>query len=199
MEGPSSEVVDRYIQDNATPESYDEVARVEADQLWNDTSEGFALYPSGGRRCFRLACGDRLHIEFEIEAPKPLPEATVGITIASPKAEKIVSMSSRVQNVPSEPGPSRLWRVSCDMGRIPLNVGTYYAHVYVGNTGFDYARFSEVFKIVVREHDVFGCGRPLPPYEAWGGMYWAPEWSIRPSSVEAPSLMPACSGAPPLG
>jgi hypothetical protein len=79
------------------------------------------------------------------------------------------------------PGPSHRWRVECDLGAIPLNAGSYVARVYVGDGLRDVARFSNAFVIHVIEHDVFGWGNKLPPVHAWGAVYWAPRWAIRPS------------------
>ena len=92
----------------------------------------------------------------------------------------MITMSSKVQNVRSIGGKSPSWKVICDMGSIPLNAGNYFVIVHVGNGIRDVARFSNAFTLRVQEHDVFGWGNSLPNVEAWGPMYWAPQWEIRP-------------------
>ena len=70
------------------------------------------------------------------------------------------------------------------MGQLPLNAGSYFADVYLGNGSRDVARFTRAFSIKIREHDVFGWGNSLPPRTAWGHLYWAPTWHI--ASIQEP-------------
>jgi lipopolysaccharide transport system ATP-binding protein len=181
MDGTSEAVVGRYIALHEEALSGERRHRIESDPTWKDTSRGFFLYPRGERAEMAVDCGDDIVLEFEVESPKDLEEATVGIVVVTTAGEKIASMSSKVQNVASAPGPSRRWSVRCDMGRLPLNAGIYRLHVYFGNGGFDFARFTSALAIKVREHDVFGWGNPLPPVESWGSIYWEPRWEIAPA------------------
>src|SRR5262249_43757906 len=124
--------------------------------------------------------GDSISLEFEIEAPTPFSQATVGVSLINSSGDPIVAMSSKVQNIPRISISSRFWRVNCDMGPIPLNAGNYFARIYVGDGKRDYCRFSNVFNIRVVEKDVFGWGASLPPVESWGALYWVPRWQIEP-------------------
>jgi lipopolysaccharide transport system ATP-binding protein len=182
MDGPSSPVVECYIDQCNEITLAEEQEKIAADLQWRDTGdgEGFFLYPKNGRTRLSLLCGEELTLRFDIEAPRPISEVTVGVAITSRAEEPVVTMSSKIQNLPSAAGQSRFWQVCCDMGRLPLNAGSYLAHIYVGNAVSDYARFTSAFTIQVREHDVFGWGKPLPGREAWGSVYWAPDWDIRP-------------------
>jgi len=127
-----------------------------------------------------VSCGDPVRLEFDIEAPRPLAEVTAGIVLRNLMGEPVVGMSSRVQNMPRVSSPSRFWRVSCDMGSLPLNAGTYLAGVYVGKGDREVARFSNAILIRVVEKDVFGWGSVLPGLRSWGPIYWAPRWDIEP-------------------
>ena len=183
MFGPSAEVIDHYMhQYETTPEM--RIGKIEADHDFFSVGEGFSLCPKDQRTTFSVLCGQPIEVEFDIEAPKPLSEVTSGITIFAGNGERVVSMSSKVQNVSSAPGVSRNWTIRCDLGQLPLNAGTYYGTVYIGDRGVDVARFSKVFAINVGEHDVFGWGNGLPSIGAWGPMYWAPKWHISPGASE---------------
>lgn len=185
MDGSADAVVARYTRHFEDALRSGGRATVEADakppvRVLGASGRGFLLHHRNGTGEVTIDCGDPLTVDFDIESPEPMPETTVSITIASTVGDPIVSMSSKVQNVPSAPGPGKRWRVRCDMGRLPLNAGLYSVRVHVGNGTFDMARFSNAFALNVREHDVFGWGKNLPPVRAWGSMYWAPQWDIRP-------------------
>jgi len=181
-EGAAATVVDQYIAQYEEADLEDLCERIEGDrQAWLGRGEGFFLIPQDKCKYLSLLCGDAVTIEFDVEAPKPLRAATVGISIVGPADERVISMSSKVQNIPSAAGFSRFWRVRCEMGHLPLNAGTYFASVWIGNGMHDVARFSKAFTIGVREHDVFGWGNRLPSSQHWGPMYWAPKWDIRPA------------------
>ena len=181
MQGSPDNVISLYssrFQDVLLEGSAD---RIEADrhQLFAGIT-GFFLHPKDSRRDLSLLCGDTVKIEFDIEAPKSISQVTSGIQIVTMMGDPVITMSSKVQNVPSIVGLSRFWRVVCDMGRLPLNAGRYFVHVHIGCGGRDVAKFSNAFSLTVQEHDVFGWGKSLPGEKPWGSMYWAPQWNIRP-------------------
>jgi lipopolysaccharide transport system ATP-binding protein len=184
LDGPSDDVVAHYVKKyDAPPEMHG--GRIEADSDWSFDGGGYSLSPKDQCASLSILCGEAVDLEFEIEAPKSMSETTVGITVvsgSSGSSERVVSMSSKVQNLSSAPGASRFWNIKCSLGRLPLNAGTYYLDVYVGNGVYDVARFGRAFALLVREHDVFGWGNSLPPARDWGSMYWAPQWDIRPLS-----------------
>ncbi len=128
-----------------------------------------------------MACGEPLVLRFDLQAPKPLSRATIDIRVVNAAGEIVLGMSNKVQNVPSAPGRSERWRVRCDLGRIPLNAGTYAIRVQAGDGVSDFARFAHAFTIQVLENDVFGWGKGLPPPRVWGAVFWAPSWDIRPA------------------
>ena len=143
-------------------------------------AKGFWLHVKKADRVIAISCGDPIELEFEVEAPEPIPETMIGITLVDVAGDAVVSMSSKLQNLKSVDGVSRVWKVACNMGAIPLNAGTYFTRVHVGDRGSEYCKFSNVFAIKVAEKDVFGCGKPLPDSQSWGPLYWAPEWDIAP-------------------
>ncbi len=180
-DGPADEVVDKYVQRFESTLQDDGPGRVAADEdsSVRGGSEGFFLFSEGPLHR-SVYCGDPLVWEFGLELPEEQDRVTVGLTFALAAGGKIVSMSSKVQNVPSEPGSSRLWRVRCDLGEIPINAGQYTVTVHVGNAERDVARFTDALHLEVLPRDVWGWGNRLPHRRAWGAMYWAPHWSIRP-------------------
>ena len=180
MQGPPDRVIANYVAQFEKVNVEKHNGPIEADSQWQSASgEGFLLHMKDNGQYITTLCGDTIKIEFDIEAPKALSEVTVGITFVTGLDNKVVSMSSKVQNVPTVSGHSRFWKVRCDLGRLPINVGTYHAFLYIGNGTHDVARFSNAFSITVQEHDVFGWGNRLPGVEHWGPMYWAPKWEIR--------------------
>jgi len=180
IEGPSEKVIYHYLDQQQETGSEKMPARIEADRDYFNWIDGFSLNAAQGRN-LSLNCGDPIILEFAVESMKELSEITVGITVTTATDVKVVSMSSKVQQVSSASGPSRVWWVSCDLGRLPLNAGTYFARVYVGNGDLDVARFSKAVTLHIRENDVFGWGNSLPDAENWGPLYWAPRWNIRPN------------------
>jgi lipopolysaccharide transport system ATP-binding protein len=178
-DGPSDSVVGQYINQVNKATEEQRSGRIEADH-----GEGFVLHHKGNSGVISMFCGDPVTLEFDIEAPRPLTETEtrIGITIVTQTGDPLMSMSSLVQQVPSEPGTSQLWRIRCDMGRLPINTGTYYASMDVGHDdrGSRTATFTKALTIIVLEHDVFGWGRGLPSPRWWGPLYWAPQWDIRP-------------------
>jgi len=174
--GPSDEVVSQYVQQFERRAAESEFSVVRADR-----GEGTLTNPPPHQGHVIVRCGDPIALDFEMEYPQPLDQATAGIVILNAEHARVVSMSSLVQNVPSRPGPSCRWKVHCDMGRIPLNAGTYYTVVYLADERREIARFSNAQMLTVGEHDVFGWGNRLPVAEHWGPFYWAPDWDIQPA------------------
>jgi hypothetical protein len=120
---------------------------------------------------------------------------SVGALIVSTTGERIVGMSSKVQRIRTISSPSRRWAVRCDMGKLPLNAGTYFVHVYIGNGAVDVARFLQPFEIRIGENDVFGWGNSVPAQTAWGPFYWAPSWQI--ASTADPHVADVQAGVAP--
>lgn len=177
-DGRSEEVVTGYVEEFESAAPRPSCEKIAPDANFNDPPQGFFLYPKDQSVNISILCGDSIAIEFDVQSSRTLSEATAGIGIFSGSGEPIITMSSKVQNIRTSAAPSRFWRVRCDMGRLPLNAGTYYATIHVGNGMNDIARFTRAFVINVREHDVFGWGNGLPPRSAWGPMYWTPAWNI---------------------
>lgn len=187
-EGPPAAIVDLYIAQFEEVSPGDRSTRIEADRdFFGISGEGFLLHHGDQVRQVALVCGQALAVEFVVETPKPLSEASVGITITKVTGEPVVSMSSKVQGIPSVNGFSRFWKVHCDMGHLPLNADTYSVDVYLGNGIHDVARFSKAVTLRVLEHDVFGWGNKLPSVRWWGPVYWAPKWNIRPTDWKSPT------------
>ncbi len=180
-DGPSESVVDRYIDQSKQMTAEHRHGRIVADH-----GEGFVLHHKDNCGDITIFCGDPITSEFNIEAPQALSEtkAGIGITIFTHTGDPLVSMSSNVQKAPRAMWRSRFWRVRCDMGRLPINAGTYFASVYVGDGLRMFARFSNAITIRVLEHDVFGWGHALPPASYWGPIYWAPEWDIQATELD---------------
>lgn len=176
-EGPSDKVANYYIDQIIDGRRERHPRTIEA-----DPGEEFLLHQVDDCEDITIRCGDPITVEFDIEATKPLPETEVGIVIviATLSGKPIVSMGSLVQRVPTMSGPSRLWRVRCDMGRLPINAGTYLAGVFVVDELHSIGQFRNAMTIRIMEHDVFGWGKSLPSATYWGPMYWAPQWDIRP-------------------
>jgi lipopolysaccharide transport system ATP-binding protein len=175
-DGPTNSVVELYVNKYAQPARADASLGIHAEE-----DDRFILHLPDGRDRVSIFCGEPLSFEFLIDVPLPIPssEAGIGVMILSNTGEPIVSMSSLVQRIATS-GTSRRWQVRCDLGRLPINAGTYFANVHIGN-GQRSEKFVNAVKIEVLEHDVFGSGQSLPSPSQWGPMYWAPQWEIRPA------------------
>ena len=175
MDGPAESVVEHYIQTVGTRQTANRSGPRQP-----DAGDGFVLHPRNPVGDLTMFCGDPMVLDFDLEARRPPIDTTVGVSIkiTTPAGDPLVSMDSVVQRAGYIQGNSRRWNVRCDLGRIPLNAGTYfvwvYACVYVNNTVKSYAQFTNAFAIHVLEHDVFGWGTSLPRSRYWGPLYWAP-------------------------
>ncbi len=182
-DGPTDRVVDYYLEQRSQPTGLYRSNRIQADH-----GKGFVLCHKENLGDLTIFCGDPITLEFDIEAPRALSEAAVGIgiSITTAAGDRVISMNSLVQGSESTAGLSRLWRVRCDMGRLPLNAGSYFAGIVVGDAQHSApaAKFEQAFTIHVMEYDVFGWGSSLPSPRWWGPMYWAPQWDIQPMSDE---------------
>ncbi len=182
-DGPADRVVDYYVDQQSRTTVLHKSNRVEADY-----GKGFVLHRQENRGEVTLFCGDPITLEFSIEAPRPLSEAQagIGVSIITAIGERVVSMSSLVQQAPTTPGLSRFWGVRCELGHLPLNAGAYFVEVDVGDAQRSNraAKFTQAFTLHVMENDVFGWGSSLPSPRWWGPMYWAPQWVIQPMSDE---------------
>jgi lipopolysaccharide transport system ATP-binding protein len=180
-DGPADSVVELYVN------KYQPAHQTDSRGVHAEEDERFVLSVQEGRDRISMFSGEPLCLEFEIETPFPLPsaEAGIGVTITSNTGDPIVSMSSLVQRV-LRSGVSRRWKTRCDLGRLPINAGTYFANVYIGN-GERSEKFANAIRIEVLEHDVFGTGQSLPNSSHWGPMYWAPAWDIRAAESDEDS------------
>jgi lipopolysaccharide transport system ATP-binding protein len=183
LDGPAESVIERYLQQVG-----DHNAANRSGPRQPDVGEGFLFHAGATGGDLTIFCGEPLVLDFDIESLQPPIDTTVGIgiKITSPAGDPIISMDSVVQRAGYIKGQSRRWRVRCDLGRVPLNAGTYFvqatACVYVDHTVKRYAQFSNALAVHVLEHDVFGWGTSLPRSKYWGPMYWAPRWEIRPTA-----------------
>ncbi len=180
-DGPVDNVIDHYLNYNQVTHGH-QPRTVEPDQ-----GEGFILHHKENN-CgdITIFCGDPITLDFNLEVLNSHSNATVGIEIKilNRMGDPIVTMCSHVQRAACITGVSRFWTVRSDLGRLPLNAGTYFVNVFalvfVSNDVRSLARFRNAMTIRVLEHDVFGWGRGLPSPTYWGPMYWAPQWDIRP-------------------
>jgi lipopolysaccharide transport system ATP-binding protein len=174
-DGPPGEVVARYIDQHETARAEKRSKRIAADY-----GEGFFLHRSDELGDITILCGDPITLEFDIEAPKPLQEDEVGIgiQIVGKTGDPIVGMGTLAKEAPSVAESSRLWRVRCEMGNVPMYDGTYFVSVYVGNARHNRrnARFVHAFAIHVMPYDVVQWGNIMPRTPT----YWVPEWDIQP-------------------
>ncbi len=128
-DGPSDHVVDLYVNKYGQPARDDASLETRAEE-----DDRFVLRLGGERGRISMFCGDPLVLEFRIETPFPIPssDAGIGVTLVSNTGDPIVSMSSHIQGIVNSPSTSRFWDIRCDMGRLPLNAGTYFANVHIG-------------------------------------------------------------------
>lgn len=181
--GHIDDVVDRYNQLQG------ETLGDWRESLSGDTDFGddFVLRYATDGGMVSIDCGEPITLSYTIEAPRKITGVTSGITIRDRSGDPVMGMSSKVQAIASAEGDCERWSVRVDLGRIPLNAGTYSATIFVGDQHRDVARFSHAFTLVVREHDVFGWGNALPSATSWGHVFWSPQWQIEP--VEASDCM----------
>ena len=181
-DGPADEVVDGYLassRSSAPSAAHADLATED------DERSGFVLRVPRGRELL-LTCGDAMQLVFDIEAPAALAasEAGVAVTIDGSGGTPMVNMRSSVRDVEQPDGLSRRWRVRCDLGRLPLNAGSYYASVYLVDRIRTTAVFSQAIHIRVLDHETFGWGASLPGSRYWGPLFWEPRWRIEPAEAE---------------
>ena len=114
-----------------------------------------------------ISCGEPLVLEFEVDCPGAQASATADFVLYSLFDVPVVGGSSKVQRICGA-GSSSRWQVTCALGSIPLNAGTYYASIWFGNQERDYASFSRALSIHVESADPFGWGTR---YQKLGGIF----------------------------
>jgi lipopolysaccharide transport system ATP-binding protein len=182
-DGPADAVVDEYL---ASARSSTASAAHAGHTTEDDDRSGFTLRVPSGREML-VTCGDPLQLEFVIEAPAALVAGNTGVavTIDGSGGTPMVNMRSAAQDVDADGATSvTRWRVQCDLGRLPLNAGSYYASVYLVDRIKTAAIFSQAIHIRVLDHESFGWGASLPGSRYWGPLYWEPSWRIEPSEVD---------------
>jgi lipopolysaccharide transport system ATP-binding protein len=166
--GPPEDVIAQYLEVERNAHGTDL-------DVPDDENRGYVLRSE--TRQMTVSCGEPVTLEFEIDCPCEQPSVTAGLVLYSLFDVPIVGASSKVQGI-SGAGNSSQWRITCELGNIPLNAGTYYATIWFGNQERDHASFSRVFSIHVEAADPFGWGNKVP--ESWGHFYWRPDWRILP-------------------
>lgn len=176
-DGLPNDVVARYVDEHELSRAEHRTRRIEADR-----GEGFFLNHRDTLGDITMFCGDPITLEFDIEAPRSLSEEEVGIgiTIFGKTGDPVISMATVIREKPVAARSSRLWSVRCDMGRLPIDTGTYFASVHFGpqHRSGRRARFNHAFTIQMLAYDVLGWGSTLPT----APVYWAAEWDIEPSA-----------------
>ncbi len=179
-DGPSDEVIEIYLERGKS-----KIQEKKTKKIVADYGKRFTLHYREEGGDVAVFCGDPIVLEFDIEAPEPIGQDSlgIGISVVNTLGDPIVSMNNLVQKIKAAPGNSRVWRVRCDMGNIPLNAGVYFVCVDIGDDkrGSRAAKFMNAFTIRVMEYDVFGWGSSLPNPRYWGPFYWAPKWDIKPA------------------
>lgn len=180
IDGAAHTVVSSYLTFVQREQASYRISTLNGDDGRGDEYQLQVEYPN---RILHVYCGDEVHIDFVVTSPRTLRSLSAGLTIYTLSEQPIAGMSSKVQMVPSTPGSSKHWEVSVNLGRLPLNAGTYSIRVYLGDSHGDIARFTDAIQLNVEPRDVFGWGGALPSSADWGHLYWAPEWKFRPTSA----------------
>jgi len=172
-DGLPADVVARYIDQHELARAERRSRRVPADH-----GKEFFMHHSDALGDITVFCGDPITLQFDIEAPTSLPDVGIKIHVVSRTGDPIIGMGSLIQEEPASARTSRLWRVRCDMGRLPINAGTYFVNVHLGNARRSgrTASFLHAFKITVIAYDALGWGSMVPSTP----IYWTPEWDIEP-------------------
>src|SRR4029078_12501084 len=128
-DGPADTVVDKYVEQLGQ-----ETAAKGAGPRRPSAGEGFLLHPRTPVADLTVLCGDPIVFDFDIEAEQPPRSAKVGISlrVTTATGEYVVTMDSVVQNAGWIQGEARRWNVRCDLGRLPLNEGTYFVWAPAG-------------------------------------------------------------------
>lgn len=177
-QGCTESVVDSYMHSTIAPTNY-----VSQDISADEQTSGIRLSFDHPRTIIHR-CGDNLALGFEVHSNVPINRLTVGIKLCDMSGAPIVSMSSKVQQIDTaSEKASQAWNVTVNLGSVPLNSSDYTGQIYIGDGGFDIAKFSDAFSLNVQPYDVFGWGASLPPAHAWGKVYWAPGWIIKSTNT----------------
>lgn len=164
LSAPSSQTIEQYMMMNRTVST---VPRVE-----DDDRQGFFLTRPTR---VQILCGEHVNLEFTIWAPQEIESATAGLVVYDLFDGPVFGSSSKIQGVS---GDSRggCWHVTCKLGRIPLNAGSYSVSIWFGNKYRDSAKFSKAISLHVVPSDPFGWGASVP--SSWGHFYWVAEWDV---------------------
>ncbi|MDB4438561.1 ABC transporter ATP-binding protein [bacterium] len=174
--GPASDVIEHYLtEDYAEP--------LTETKINGDSGRGqdVSLTVIRPTREAKTLCGDPINFNFEIESPYPVSHLGASLLFRKYDGSPVIGMSSAVQGIKQCSIQKNKWHIGVDLGKIPLNAGSYTVDVYITSGEHQIAKFSNAYKIELLENDVFGWGKAIPNSNNWGNFFWAPRWEIDPT------------------
>jgi lipopolysaccharide transport system ATP-binding protein len=177
--GGSEEVVSKYLKlfvDEDVPEN-----SVDLTQMQPVKQRGIQVLKtleiiSNGHLTTSVKMGDEIAFYITYSTPKPIQQPRVGIGIESEKGENIVVFGMPIAGAQLSK-LSGSGRIICRVGRLPLNQGTYYLKLVLGQL---HEKHFEVYERVCKFHilpsDVFSSGKVPDP--KWGFLVWSSEWCV---------------------
>src|SRR5207249_5635994 len=90
------------------------------------------LFNGAGQPASRIACGDALTVEFELELDRPLGEPQLGVGFDNHWGQRICTVTTFLS--PSELPPlAGICRVRCRIPEVPLVPGQYTLTLHAGS------------------------------------------------------------------
>lgn len=124
-----------------------------------------------------LNMGETMKFEFDISCKVPTHDIKIGFIILNSQGDTILNANNRYQpTVLQLAQPTGNFHISCDLGKICLNEGTYYVNLYLGDSTRDYSSVENAFSFHVCPSNMFGLG--MPPGSDTSLLWWPTKFTI---------------------
>ncbi|TWT55863.1 ABC transporter ATP-binding protein [Allorhodopirellula solitaria] len=137
---------------------------------------------SSEEREIHRKCEEALSFKLQFQTPDPIENPSCGFIIYDKSNAPVVGGSSKFQRQ-SSGGCSNTWKLTCDLGHLPLSPGNYTVSIWLGTLNHDLAKAANFFDITIDDTDPFNCGFAVP--KSWGNLFWRGNWHFEADSIAA--------------
>jgi lipopolysaccharide transport system ATP-binding protein len=176
--GPSQEIIDRYMSGEVSSDlSEVRFSRPGRAPIWITK----ASVLNDGVCASSLPLGAELGLQIEFDAEPATLYPRFGFVITASDGTRVLGANNRYQ--PSTTLRNRVEHgsISCRLGRVPLNPGTYSISLWLGDQASDWHIEPDAVTFKIVERDIWGLGR-LPPTDGTN-LWWPTEFELSERAV----------------
>jgi lipopolysaccharide transport system ATP-binding protein len=178
-QGPTSEVINQYLQDGAASrESDTDLLSHPRRRPGSEVVLREVRVFTDGRESTLLRMGGSLKIVTSFKRQTEIPDMRFGVAIEDHAGQRVVAFSPSLQ-APDLLAHARLREgtITCAIPRVPLVPGVYYVTLIVATGSLEYLdRIDQAIQLRVEASDVFGTGHA--PRPGHGIFYQDASWHL---------------------